>query len=164
MEEPIFFIWLVDDNDSDDVILEDDEDVDVEICEALLWPSMFFFISAIVFCISPRPCLTASAEVVAALEDEDDEDVISRCVDEALAIWTLDVLVVLLLDEEVTLELLLLEVAFRSFFVILYRRFLGIYLERYFIHKSVFHFALAYIALSQCTSLKLFLSNGNRFI
>lgn len=104
--------------------MEDDEDVDVAIWEALLWPSMFFFISAIVFCISPRPCLTASAEVVAALEDEDDEDVISRWVDDVLAIWTLDVLVVLLLDDEDTLELLLLE-AFRSFFVILYRRFLG---------------------------------------
>lgn len=93
--------------------MEDDEDVEVEveICEALLWPSMFF-ISAIEFCISSRPCLTAAAEVDADLEDEDDEDVISRCVDEVLAI--LDVVVVLLLDEEDTLELLLLEAAFRS--------------------------------------------------
>lgn len=100
--------------------MEDDEEVEVEveICEALLWPSMFF-ISAIEFCISSRPCLTAAAEVDADLEDEDDEDVISRCVDEVLAI--LDVVVVLLLDEEDTLELLLLEAAFRSFFV----RFLG---------------------------------------
>lgn len=111
--QPSFFIWLVDDDDSEDVILEDDEDVEVEveICEALLWPSMFF-ISAIEFCISPRPCLTAAAEVDADLEDEDDEDVINRCVDEVLAI--LDVVVVLLLDEEDTLELLLLEAAFRS--------------------------------------------------
>lgn len=88
--------------------MEDDEDVDVDvdICEALLWPIMFF-ISAIEFCISPRPCLTA-----ADLEDEDDEDVIRRCVDEVLAI--LDVVVLLLLDEEDTLELLLLEAAFKS--------------------------------------------------
>lgn len=86
--------------------MDEDVDVDVEICEALLWPSMFF-ISAIVFCISPRPCLTASAEVDADLEDEDDEDVIRRC--EVLAI--LDVVVVLTED---TLELLLLEAAFRN--------------------------------------------------
>lgn len=93
--------------------MEDDEDVDVDvdICEALLWPSMFF-ISAIEFCISPRPCLTAAAEVDADLEDEDDEDDISRCVDEVLAIF--DVVVVLLLNEEDTLELLLLDAAFRS--------------------------------------------------
>lgn len=114
MEEPSFFIWLVDDDDSQDVILEDDEDVDVDvaICEALLRPSILS-ISTIEFFISPRSCLTAFAEVDADLEDEDDEDVISRCcVDEVLAI--LDKVVVLLLDEEDTLELLLLEAAFKS--------------------------------------------------
>lgn len=111
-------------DDSEDVVLEDDEhvDVDVEICEALLWPTMFS-ISAIEFFISPRSCLTAAAEVDVDLEDEDDKDVVSRCVDKVLAIF--EVVIVLLFVEDDTLELLLLEAVFRSFFVILYRRFLG---------------------------------------
>lgn len=156
MEEPSFFIWLVDDDDSQDVILEDDEDVDVDvaICEALLRPSILS-ISTIEFFISPRSCLTAFAEVDADLEDDDDEDVISRCcVDEVLAI--LDKVVVLLLDEEDTLELLLLEAAFKSFFVILYRQFLG-NLSRKILYSQGGISLCTRIALSQCTTVKLFL-------
>lgn len=102
----------------------DDEDIDVDV-EIFAVLSITFFISAIVFCMSPRSCLTAAT--LLDLEDEDDEDVtrcdwVAMCV---LAIWTLDDDVLLLLNEEDTLEFLLLEVAFRSFFVILYRRFLG---------------------------------------
>lgn len=94
----------------------EDDDVEVEICdEALAWPSMFF-ISAIEFCISPRSCLTAAADDDDADDEahfddeEEEEDVreedINRCVEEVLAI--LDVVVVLLLVDEDTLELLLL--------------------------------------------------------
>lgn len=93
----------------------EDDDVEVEICdEVLAWPSMFF-ISAIEFCISPRSCLTAAADDAVAddeadFDDEEEEDVreedINRCVEEVLAI--LDVVVVVLLVEEDTLELLLL--------------------------------------------------------
>lgn len=101
-------------------------DEDVDTWEALLWPIMFF-ISAIEFCISPRPCLTAAAD---ELDDEDleDDDVeedereedISRWVDDVLAIRD-----VVVLDEEDTFELLLLELLlFRSFFVIFLSRFI----------------------------------------
>lgn len=103
----------------------DDEDIDVDV-EIFAVLSITFFISAIVFCMSPRSCLTAAT--LLDLEDEDDEDVtlcdcVAMCV---LAIWTLDDDVLLLHTAEAdTLEFLLLEVVFKSFFVILYRRFLG---------------------------------------
>lgn len=58
--KPNFFV--LDDVDSEDVILEEDDtfDVDVVICDALLWPIMFC-ISAIEFWNSLRFCLTAAA-------------------------------------------------------------------------------------------------------
>lgn len=123
----------------------DDEDIDVDV-EIFAVLSITFFISAIVFCMSPRSCLTAAT--LLDLEDEDDEDVtrcdcVAMCV---LAIWTLDDDVLLLhTAEEDTLEFLLLEVAFKSLFVILYRRFLGNLSPMiYFIRTSrkVFHFTL----------------------
>lgn len=92
----------------------DDEDIDVDV-EIFAVLSITFFISAIVFCMSPRSCLTAAT--LLDLEDEDDEDVtlcdcVAMCV---LAIWTLDDDVLLLhTAEEDTLEFLLLEVAFKS--------------------------------------------------
>lgn len=92
----------------------DDEDIDVDV-EIFAVLSITFFISAIVFCMSPRSCLTAAT--LLDLEDEDDEDVtlcdwVAMCV---LAIWTLDDDVLLLHTAEAdTLEFLLLEVVFKS--------------------------------------------------
>lgn len=66
-----FLIWL--DEDDEDIV-EEDVEVDTWLLALLVvWPIMFF-ISAIEFCISPRFCLMAAAELD---EDcfEDDEEV-----------------------------------------------------------------------------------------
>lgn len=114
-----FLIWL--DEDDADIV----EELDVDTWALLLVCPIMFFISAIEFCISPRPCLMAAAELD-ELELEDcfeEEDAVSeedmrRCVEDVLAIRD----VVVELDEDtLLLELLLL---LRSFFVIFLSRLL----------------------------------------
>lgn len=108
-----FLIWL----DEEDADIVEEEDVDTWLL-AVECPIMFF-ISAIEFCISPRPCLMAAAELdeleedcfeEEEEEDKDDEAVrdedMRRCVEDVLAIR--DVVDVELVEDTLLLELVLL--------------------------------------------------------
>lgn len=103
-----FLIWL------DDADIVEEEDVDTWLL-AVECPIMFF-ISAIEFCISPRPCLMAAAELDEleleedCFEEDEDEDAVRdedmrRCVEDVLAIRDV---VVELVEDTLLLELVLL--------------------------------------------------------